>query len=95
MVSGYQFNFQNFMKCNFLDPNDNMCGQNIDVGELPFSFHEEKSFNCIIENSHTVIHAHGGRAYALGCTPFESGIYIFLVSIHMFVSADIIIIYVI
>jgi len=50
-----------------------MSNHNIDIGELPFSFHEEKSFNCIIENSHTVIHAHGGRAYALGSTPFESG----------------------
>lgn len=50
-----------------------MCSNNIDIGELPFSFHEEKSFNCIIENSHTVIHAHGGRAYSLGHTPFENG----------------------
>jgi len=57
----------------FLDSNDGICGNNVDIGELPFSFHEEKSFNCIIENGHTVIHAHGGRAYALGCTPFESG----------------------
>lgn len=59
----------------FLESNDSMSNHNIDIGELPFSFHEEKSFNCIIENSHTVIHAHGGRAYALGSTPFESGNY--------------------
>ncbi|XP_027837521.2 probable E3 ubiquitin-protein ligase HERC1 [Aphis gossypii] len=57
------------------DSNDSISNHNIDVGELPFSFHEEKSFNCIIENGHTVIHAHGGRAYALGSTPFESGVY--------------------
>lgn len=56
----------------FSDPNDSI-SNNIDIGELPFSFHEEKSFNCIIENGHTVIHTHGGRAYALGSTPFESG----------------------
>lgn len=61
-----------------------MSGNNIDVGELPFSFHEEKSFNCIIENSHTVIHAHGGRAYALGCTPFESGTYFIHVNIYTY-----------
>lgn len=61
----------------FLDSNESLCSNNIDIGELSFSFHEEKSYNCIIENSHTVIHAHGGRAYALGCTPFESGTLIF------------------
>ncbi|XP_025408544.1 probable E3 ubiquitin-protein ligase HERC1 isoform X2 [Sipha flava] len=56
------------------DPNDSN-RTNIDIGELPFSFHEEKSSNCIIEKDHTVIHTHGGRAYALGYTPFESGVY--------------------
>lgn len=61
-----------------------MCSQNIDIGELPFSFHEEKSFNCIIENSHTVIHAHGGRAYALGCTPFESGMLFWYLCLSLF-----------
>lgn len=50
-----------------------MNNHNIDIGELPFAFHEEKSFNCIIEKGHTVIHAHGGRAYGLGCSPLESG----------------------
>lgn len=62
----------NLLYIYFSDSNDSI-SNNIDIGELPFSFHEEKSFNCIIENGHTVIHAHGGRAYALGCTPFESG----------------------
>jgi len=74
----------------FLDTNDNnVHSNNIDIGELPFSFHEEKSFNCIIENGHTVIHAHGGRAYALGSTSFESGtlisvkiIYTFILRLH-------------
>ncbi|VVC31643.1 Hypothetical protein CINCED_3A017272 [Cinara cedri] len=55
--------------------NDNINNHNSDIGELPFSFHEEKSFNCIIENGHTAIHTHGGRAYALGTSHFEIGVY--------------------
>lgn len=62
----------------YLDLYDNINNHNIDVGELPFSFHEEKSFNCIIENGHTVIHTHGGRAYALGNSHFENGTLIIL-----------------
>jgi hypothetical protein len=65
----------------FSDPNDSN-RNNIDIGELPFSFHEEKSSNCIIEKDHTVIHTHGGRAYALGYTPFESG----KLKINMYIS---------
>lgn len=45
------------------------------VAATETSFDPDKSLNCSVEGSHTLVHGSGGRGYGLASTPITYGCY--------------------